>query len=136
MSVGEKVMLLSWPEKAYGRRGYPPLVPTSSKVLFEMRLLGCCTKEKIDGMPWMDIVRADIENESRQDDEEEAAATSLLKEKQKEEREAKKEEEEIRLLRKQSRTATAQREKMLTQVSAAGTGGATGSVNVQGSIEE
>lgn len=39
MSKGEKARITVPPELAYGDRGYPPIIPSNAKVVYEIELL-------------------------------------------------------------------------------------------------
>ena len=39
MSVGEKARLTCTPDYAYGARGFPPVIPPNSTLVFEVELL-------------------------------------------------------------------------------------------------
>ena len=39
MSIGEKANLTCTPDYAYGARGYPPVIPANSTLVFEVELL-------------------------------------------------------------------------------------------------
>jgi FKBP-type peptidyl-prolyl cis-trans isomerase len=41
MSVGEKAMITCPPSYAYGARGFPPVIPANSTLVFEVELLAC-----------------------------------------------------------------------------------------------
>ncbi|KAK2822609.1 hypothetical protein Q5P01_022674 [Channa striata] len=41
MSVGEMAMLTCSPDYAYGPRGYPPIIPANSTLIFEVEFLKC-----------------------------------------------------------------------------------------------
>merc|ERR1712066_26508 len=40
MSLGEKSLLTCTPDYAYGARGFPPVIPPNSTLVFEVELLG------------------------------------------------------------------------------------------------
>lgn len=40
MSIGEKATLTCSPDYAYGARGFPPVIPPNSTLVFEVELLG------------------------------------------------------------------------------------------------
>merc|ERR1711879_779994 len=42
MQVGEKAILTCTPDYAYGSRGFPPVIPPNSTLVFEVELLGIC----------------------------------------------------------------------------------------------
>ena len=39
MSKGEKARITVPPELAYGDRGYPPVIPSNAKIIYEIELL-------------------------------------------------------------------------------------------------
>ncbi|TKS79615.1 Peptidyl-prolyl cis-trans isomerase FKBP1A [Collichthys lucidus] len=41
MSVGQLARLTCSPDYAYGERGFPPLIPANSTLIFEVELLRC-----------------------------------------------------------------------------------------------
>ncbi|XP_037643990.1 peptidyl-prolyl cis-trans isomerase Fkbp12-like [Sebastes umbrosus] len=43
MSLGEKSRLTCSPDYAYGSRGFPPVIPGDSTLIFEVELLKICT---------------------------------------------------------------------------------------------
>ena len=40
MKVGERANLTCSPDYAYGARGYPPVIPPNSTLVFDVELLG------------------------------------------------------------------------------------------------
>ena len=50
MSVGQEILLLVMPEFAYGKRGFPPLIPGDSKLIFKVHLLSYVSKEETQEM--------------------------------------------------------------------------------------
>ena len=50
MSVGQEILLVVMPEFAYGKRGFPPLVPGDSTLIFKLHLLSYVSKEETQEM--------------------------------------------------------------------------------------
>eukprot|EP00941_MAST-03F_sp_MAST-3F-sp1_P001617 g1617.t1 len=113
MSVGEKIMLLAWPEKAYGRRGYPPSVPPQSKLLFEIHLLGCCTAEIVNALPFMKLVEADRAKEAQRLKGDGPAHLTNAQKKRKKEAEAENEKLEVENARRVARAVSRARTDLL-----------------------
>ncbi|GFF77367.1 FK506-binding protein 1A [Aspergillus udagawae] len=45
MSLGEKAVLTITPDYGYGARGFPPVIPPNSTLIFEVELLGINNKK-------------------------------------------------------------------------------------------
>eukprot|EP00938_MAST-03A_sp_MAST-3A-sp1_P005056 g5056.t1 len=50
MSVGQEILLVVMPEFAYGKRGFPPLLPGDSTLIFKLHLLSYVSKEETQEM--------------------------------------------------------------------------------------